>query len=371
MPNKPKIIDLFAGAGGFSLGAARAGFDLSASVEIDRHANETHARNFHGTKHIGLDIKKLSGRSLLELSGLKKGELVGLIGGPPCQGFSSIGLRDPDDARNSLFGHFMRLVRQTGPAFFVAENVPGILDVRNAELISSAFKLLPKNYTLLPPTRVCAATFGAPTTRTRVFFVGYDRKRCGDLVNIFNPHKDVTKTTVGMALAGLLENIDPNWQTEFDSWQSVSKLETSYFASRAQGAIPEGMGEQFALDAFDMGYSSGHFGTVHSPEVAARYHALKPGQQDQISKSVRLDIDGFCPTLRAGTGSDKGSYQAVRPIHYLKPRVITPREAARLQGFPDWFALHGTKWHSFRQLGNSVSPLVAESVLSAIAGKLK
>jgi DNA (cytosine-5)-methyltransferase 1 len=81
---------------------------------------------------------------------------------------------------------------------------------------------------------------------------------------------------------------------------------------------------------------------------------------------VKLDPEGYCPTLRAGTGPDRGSFQAVRPIHYLRPRVITPREAARLQGFPDWYQFDQTKWHSFRQIGNSVSPLVAEVVLRRV-----
>jgi site-specific DNA-cytosine methylase len=105
-------------------------------------------------------------------------------------------------------------------------------------------------------------------------------------------------------------------------------------------------------------------------EVEKRYEKLNFGEQDKISKSVRLKPDGYCPTLRAGTGSDKGSYQAVRPIHFKEPRVITPREAARLQGFPDWFVFHETKWHSFRQIGNSVSPIVAEAILKTIKDSL-
>ena len=97
---------------------------------------------------------------------------------------------------------------------------------------------------------------------------------------------------------------------------------------------------------------------------------MEYGQQDKISKSVKLNPEGFCPTLRAGTGPEKGSFQAVRPIHFKYSRVITPREAARLQGFPDWYKLPETIWHSFRQLGNSVSPIVAERVLNAIYQKL-
>ena len=80
----------------------------------------------------------------------------------------------------------------------------------------------------------------------------------------------------------------------------------------------------------------------------------------------RLDPEGYCRTLLAGTGPERGSYQGLRPIHPHSPRVIAPREAARLQGFPDWFQFHATKWHAFRQLGNSVSPIVAEYLLAKI-----
>ena len=369
--NKPKVIDLFAGGGGFSLGAARAGFDVAASVEIDPFANETHQRNFPNSVHIGLDIALLTGKKLLQMAGLEAGELTGLIGGPPCQGFSTIGKRDPNDTRNSLFAHFMRLVKETNPAFFVAENVPGILSANNEHVYKTALKLLPKKYVVLKPTKVCAADFGAPTIRTRVFFVGYDLSRIDVLNESIFETKRMVRTCVQEALRGLPVKIKPSWQSEGDSWRKVDDLSKSYFASRAQGLIPDGVGDQFAIDAFkEAKYVSGCFGTVHAPDVATRYDQLKPGQQDNTSKSVRLKQDGFCPTLRAGTGSDKGSYQAVRPIHPTQARVITPREAARLQGFPDWFLLHTTKWHSFRQLGNSVSPIVAEAVLRKIFTRL-
>ena len=94
-----------------------------------------------------------------------------------------------------------------------------------------------------------------------------------------------------------------------------------------------------------------------------RFGILGYGEMDKISRASRLDPNNFCPTLRAGTGKDRGSFQSVRPIHYSAPRVIAPREAARLQGFPDWFLFHPTKWHSFRQIGNSVSPIVSEAIL--------
>ena len=368
------MIDLFAGAGGLSLGAARAGFSVVSAVEIDKFALETHVRNFPKTRHLNMDIATLSGDVLLEESGLKKGELTGLIGGPPCQGFSSIGRKCPDDPRNSLFGHFLRLVSETEPAFFLAENVPGILAERNTALREKAFSVLGNNYRLLPPLTVKASENGAPTTRTRVFFIGYDPRRTSGEINVddfsMRPKNATDYVFVRRALAGLPTYINPSWQTEEKGIREVSKPHAALpgsFDESLSGNIPIGVGDPEVLENYlSCGKVYGCLGTVHADEVAARYAALKPGEVDPVSKSPRLNPDGFCPTLRAGTGKDKGSYQAVRPIHYEHPRVITPREAARLQGFPDWFVFHPTKWHSFRQIGNSVSPIVAEKALKKI-----
>jgi DNA (cytosine-5)-methyltransferase 1 len=166
------------------------------------------------------------------------------------------------------------------------------------------------------------------------------------------------------ALRGLPVKIDEDWQTEEDGWRRRGTPELTGFLEKAIGHRPKHVGDREAVERFlERRQVSACLGTVHETEVVARFRDLEPGQKDEVSKAVRLDPNGFCPTLRAGTGPDRGSYQAVRPVHYGEPRVITPREAARLQGFPDWFVFHPTKWHSFRQIGNSVSPIVAEHLL--------
>ncbi|HFM0657786.1 TPA: DNA cytosine methyltransferase, partial [Escherichia coli] len=165
------------------------------------------------------------------------------------------------------------------------------------------------------------------------------------------------------ALYGLPRTIRKEWQTEEQGWRSVKMDKDGYYYERLWGHIPNGVGDAESIQNLKKGLVSGFLGTAHSEEVLRRYRQLSFGETDKISRSQRLNPNGFCPTLRAGTGSDKGSYQAVRPIHPTQARVITPREAARLQGFPDWFRFHPTKWHSFRQIGNSVSPLVAEAML--------
>ena len=371
---QPKVIDLYAGAGGLSLGASRAGFTVSAAVEFDRFAIESHRNNFPLVTHLDNDIAQLSGSVLLERAALKKGELAGLIGGPPCQGFSTMGKRQLDDTRNDLFGHFMRLVDETRPAFFLAENVPGILNEQYDNLRNKAFARLPKHYVLLDPMKVKANLYGAPTTRTRIFFFGYDPSKMSDMTAFdFEPDEKTEMTVVREALHGLPKDICSDWKADVaKGWSRANIEKESAFLNKVTNAVPIGVGNNSALEIYmEKRIVSGCIGTIHSPEVEKRYGELGYGEQDKISKSIKLNPNGFCPTLRAGTGSDKGSFQAVRPIHYLRPRVITPREAARLQGFPDWFLLHSTKWHSFRQIGNSVSPIVSEILMSKIGNCLR
>jgi len=364
------VIDLFAGGGGLSLGASRAGFRVAAAIELDAHAFETHSRNFPGSLHLNQDIGALDGESLLKATGIERGSLDGLIGGPPCQGFSVMGRRNSTDERNDLFGHFFQLVAETQPKFYLAENVPNIMTAGFTQVIAAALVTVKDDYIQLPVLKIKASEYGAPTTRTRVFFIGFRRDLNWDpvlLLNALLPGKDTRKVTVKEALAGLPEVVDENWQTESDGLREVEPPQDSAFGRHLSGRIPAGVGDPVAVKLYQEGRKVyGSMGTRHSKELVARYEILKAGDQDKVSKAVRLDPDGFCPTLRAGTASDKGSYQAVRPIHPKLPRVITPREAARLQGFPDWFAFHRTKWHSFRQIGNSVSPIVAEALLKPL-----
>lgn len=364
--NSKNIIDLFAGVGGLSLGTARAGFHVAAAVELDQRAAEYHGINFPGTRHLMEDVGMLSGSRLLELAGLRLGELHGLIGGPPCQGFSDIGLRSDADPRNELLVHFFRLVAETLPAFYLAENVPGVIKDRNKPILDRALSMVPKGYTTLEPIIVKASEYGAPTIRTRVFFFGYDPNRFDKLTLAdFSPRK-IEDVRVARALQAL-PAIRSTWQAEHQSWRAVGELPDLEFENRLSNAVPSGVGDPHALNLFKQRrLVSGFLGTLHTLETVKRFDALKPGMSDPISKCVRLNRAGYCPTLRAGTGPERGSYQAIRPVHPTSPRVIAPREAARLQGFPDWFQFHPTKWHAFRQIGNSVSPIVSEALMSVI-----
>jgi DNA (cytosine-5)-methyltransferase 1 len=368
---RKQIIDLFAGVGGLSLGAVRAGFHLALAVELDKHAMAAHELNFPGFAHWRGDISNLTGEQILSRAGLAKGDLHGLVGGPPCQGFSAIGQRNVADPRNHLFTKFFQLVAECEPRFFVAENVPGILDEQYDDVRRTAFGCVKGKYTILEPLNLIASDFGAATNRERVFFIGYRSDVAGTLsARDFESNRVDTITTVADSLFGL-PRIRSDWLTEQQSWRRIKPLSNSPIWTKMSDDIPDGVGNAEAIRRYkEEKIISGCFGTRHTSEVSARYARLKPGKRDGISKAVRLKLNGFCPTLRAGTGSDKGSYQAVRPIHPTSPRVITPREAARLQGFPDWFQFSPTKWHSFRQIGNSVSPILAEHIFTIIRNAL-
>ena len=336
---------------------------------MDSTANESHKLNFPETIHLLADISELTGARLEVELDLDANSLAGVVGGPPCQGFSSIGRRDLDDTRNELFVQFFRIVSELQPIFFMAENVPGIMLQDHREIRESALSFVDKQYELLPPMELSANEYGAPTTRRRVFFFGYladhmERLSAAD----FEAPPRVETILVRDAFRGLPTSIDPTWQKEVESWRSVSACGDGDFADRLHGHIPPGVGDELALNRLQQhSKASGFLGTAHTAPVIERFKNTKPGTYDSISKSYRLRTDGFCPTLRAGTGPEQGSFQAVRPIHPTEPRVIAPREAARLQGFPDWFQFSPTKWHSFRQIGSSVSPILAEYILGIVA----
>lgn len=369
----PKLIDLYSGIGGLGLSAARSGFDLSLSVDNDPVLSKIHEVNFPRCPHSLLDVSSLTGATLLTTAKINGGGLAGLIGGSPCQGFSRAGKREKSDSRNLLFVHFFRMVSEAYPQFFLAENVQGILDSQNEEVVSTALSLVPKEYEVLDAFELNAADFGAATSRKRVFFFGYLRD-IGKTVTLddFYAAKWKSKTTVESALSGLPHKLKDTWTTDKNGWRTLRKKKTGKFWSKIYSDIPTDVGDPDTIKRFVKDWSvSGCIATKHSKTVVERFEAVPEGGTDSVSRMPRLKRNGLCPTLRAGTGKDKGSYQALRPIHFSENRVITLREAARLQGFPDWFRFHKTKWHSFRGIGNSVSPFVAEAVLSVIVQKLE
>lgn len=366
-----KIIDLYSGCGGFSLGADMAGFETSVAIDIDSDLLSGFARNFPETRAIRADVSKLNEKFWDDL-GLQD-RPAGVIGGPPCQGFSRMGKREKRDPRNALIGAFFDQVDILRPKFFVLENVEGLLDAGCRKVLDRELGRVKSDYAVLQPMLIDSAAYGAATKRRRVIVVGYDPKEVNCIAeDDFKAPARKRKATVSDAIRDLPS---PRASVTIDngfSWASYPESrEISRYAKKMRKLPTKKIGWKIAKDALSNGRVTGVQGTAHNSSVIRRFDETQPGTVESISRYPRLSWGGLCPTLRAGTGKDRGSYQSMRPIHPEEPRVITVREAARLQGFPDWFVFHPTKWHSFRMIGNSVSPIMSHAVLSVIASKLE
>ena len=348
-----RIVDIFSGGGGFSLGAHQAGFRVVAAIDNDPDLASSYPSNFPNTRMIRSDITELDGGLVRRAAG---GRVDGVCGGPPCQSFSDIGRRDPKDPRRRLLGHFFRIVRELRPAFFVMENVCGLASSNARSVLDAALRLVEDEYAILGPKIWNAAQFGAATNRSRLFVIGV-HKDCGKALTVDNV--DVLRrppATVRAAISDLEGAVAQGEEDGFDTWLITRDKCPSDYARALRSSN---------------GRFTGHRATKHSEEVITRFDNIPEGGMDRVGRHPRLAWCGQCPALRAGTGPDRGSFQSVRPIHPEQPRVITVREAARLQGFPDGHRFHTTIWHSFRMIGNSVSPIMAQAIFRAIRAKFE
>ncbi|WP_232018072.1 DNA cytosine methyltransferase [Pseudomonas taetrolens] len=370
--NIPTIIDLFCGCGGFSLGAELAGFHTLAAVDIDSTIQSAYRKNYPNTQAVEGNVADITISDWQQLIGSVRPD--GVIGGPPCQGFSRIGKRQKNDPRNNLVHHFYRHVKELNPKFFIMENVQGILDSENIDTLMQGIDQVSDKYTVLGPFVVNAADYGAATNRFRVLVIGYNPQDVSMLnVEDFTGTKVSELIDIRAAISDLPPPTEASNSVDF-SWTKYprgGRKKLSNYAIKMRTPPTVGIGWPESLANFSKGLITGLAETRHTLAVAERYASTLPGKIDPVSKSHKLKWDGLSPTLRAGTGSDKGAFQAVRPLHPSEGRVISVREAARIQGFPDWYVFHPTKWHSFRMIGNSVSPLVSFGVLSEIYQKLK
>ncbi len=357
-----------------SLGFEQAGFDIAVGVDSDPIHLETYSRNFPGCSTVCADISRITGRQILSKARLDGRDIHVLFGGPPCQGFSLIGRRRADDSRNALIYHFARLVRELKPLYFVAENVEGLLRGEVADVLRSFVRRVKRAGYGVVETIISldASDFGVPQRRRRVFILGY-QKGLPALeyplpLSFSNPDGRVVRPCVWDAI-GDLPNVDDFGQLLTTDVFRGPLGSPSDYASVLRGDRPDPEDASRKRKRNPDGLT-GCLRTVHSPDTVRRFAHTGPGTHEPISRFYRLTQNGLAPTLRAGTGRSHGSFTAPRPIHPIYPRCITVREAARLHSFPDWFSFHPTKWHGFRQVGNSVPPLLARAIARSIVRTL-
>lgn len=361
---RPIGIDLFAGAGGLSLGFEQAGFDVAAAVEIDPIHCAVHEFNFPNCAVVSADVGKIRGRDIRKAAGLNGAPIDVVFGGAPCQGFSLIGKRALDDPRNRLLAEFVRLTTELDARYFVFENVKGLTIGQHSKLLDEVIEAFQKKgYKVLLPYRVLnAAEFGVPQDRRRLFLIGAKK---GLPLPEYPKEGVAGRTTVWEAIGDLPEADDCPELIDSDAVRGVKFGKASPYASILRGLAGDPEDFSYARD-WDVKRLTSSMRTEHTALSKRRFRATRWGKVEAVSRFLKLDPDGISNTLRAGTGSDRGAFTSPRPIHPYAPRCITVREAARLHSYPDWFRFHATKWHGFRQIGNSVPPLLGRAVAAAL-----
>lgn len=363
-----------------------------------------HAYNFPQTEVVCGDISCLGADELraAAMRGWSRhrrdGEFSGtpdvIFGGPPCQGFSTIGKRLIDDERNQLVFHFFRIVTTLRPRHFVMENVPGMALGGHSSILEELVKEFSSaGYSVARPVRVLnAADYGVPQDRRRLFLLGslaaetrisYPRptanaltkrraSKASEIEGALGAPFDLPSGPTVWDAIGDLPDLD-----QFEALKKCDKVTldertlarmekaASTYAQRLRN--PELDREDHShLRRWNSSVLTSSMRTEHTELSVSRFEGTEPGATEPVSRFLKLPKHGLCNTLRAGTGSERGAYTSPRPIHPTLARVISVREAARLHSFPDWFRLHQTKWHGFRQVGNSVPPLLGRAVASSV-----
>lgn len=356
---RPVAVDLFAGAGGLSLGMEQAGFDVACAVEYDAIHAATHIYNFPDTDVLVASASDVTADAIRERTRVGARRVSLVAGGPPCQGFATIGKRALEDPRNRLVLDFVRLASELDTDYFVFENVKGMTmgHARRVieEVIETAGEL---GYDVVAPYRVLnAKDFRVPQSRERLFVMGHRR-------GLPAPRYPVA----------VLETI--TCETAFEGLPDLDAFEALVEGDAVPFAFPEPV-SPYARSMRPSSVEDWHHGrprvwdrstltsscrTLHTPEIAARFAATREGRAEPVSNFFRLPRHGIANTLRAGTDAKRGSFTSPRPIHYEHPRCVSVREMARLHGFPDWFRTHVTKAHGARQIGNAVPPPLARAV---------
>ncbi len=320
------MIDLFAGAGGMSVGFHRAGFHSVLAVEFDHWAAETYRANFHSEVFEG---------DIADLNFFPKADVI--IGGPPCQGFSPLGKNPPNDPRNRLWREYLRAVEQMRPKVFVMENVPELLKSGEfQQLVDLAGDLKYK----LRARILNAADYGVPQRRRRAIVLG---SRLGAL-DFPEPTHGLDGNLMGLEPFSSVRDAigDLPLEPTGEDWH-IGRNPTELSRKRYRCIPPGG-------NRFDLPYEL-------QPNC---WRKKKTGTTDVFG---RLEWDKPSLTIRTEFYKpEKGCY-----LHPQANRPITHREAARLQTFPDDFEFVGSKIQVARQIGNAVPCRLAQRIAETVA----
>ncbi|WP_304950564.1 DNA cytosine methyltransferase [Sulfitobacter sp.] len=344
----PKVVDLFAGAGGFSLGARNAGARVTFAIEFDKFAAKTYRKNFCENGETTLyteDILKLDPEELAETHFSDGAECDLLLGGPPCQGFSSHRINDSGvgDPRNALIYRYFDFVRSLRPKAFLMENVPGLLWPRHGEYLQKFYELgADEGYTIFDPVTLDARDFGVPQRRKRVFILGVrDSERASDLDWPPAPtHAE--------------KNDDPakRWISCRDVFSSAPLGDPNDLHMKHNDEL---------ISAFKNTPLNG--GSRRDSGRILPCHKNHDGHKDVYG---RIDPRMPAPTMTtACINPSKGRF-----VHPTEHHGITVRQAARIQTFPDSFVFEGGLTAAGKQIGNAVPVTMAEIIIRKLVASL-
>jgi DNA (cytosine-5)-methyltransferase 1 len=356
-------IDLFCGAGGLSEGFRQAGFHILAGNDFDEFAGETFARSHTEAVFLPGPIETITSTSLLKAAGIRKGELDCLIGGPPCQAFSVYnhrrGMHDP---RSALFREYLRIVEDLKPKWIVMENVTGITSISNGRPVKEIRSALDKLGYQLGVRVLRAEEYAIPQERRRIFFIA---NRTGE--PIFWP-----EPTHG-----------PGRKPFVTVWDAISDLPILENGEDPEGPLPYRSKPQSGYQAVLRGTSK-EVRNHAAPKLAKvnlermKYipeggswrdipvNLLPAGMKrarrcDHTKRYGRLRKNGLSCTVLTKCDLHWGSF-----VHPEQDRVLTVREAARLQSFPDWFEFSGPRTEQYVQVGNAVPPILGRRIAEAL-----
>ena len=374
-PGKLPLVDLFCGVGGFSYGFERTGqFEVTAGIDLLSDRVQTFSANHKHGIAICSDITKVTPDTFLRNSP----NPFLLIGGPPCQGFSSIRpfrTLTINDKRNNLFEHFALYVDALQPEWFVMENVVGMLTHKGGQTLKTILGLLESIGYRVSWKVLNAAYYGLPQSRERLFIVGNRRN-----INFvwpapthFYAYKGMAgKHGQGLETRDLFTPVLPPAVTVMEAIHDLPAVPAGGKATRYTDNVTltpyeqrmRGQQEVLAL----------HEATTHSEKMME----IVRSSGSSISAVAHLITSGFSTSysrLDPDTPSNTITVNFVHPssnrcIHPYQHRALTPREGARLQSFPDSFVFKGTRSQVIKQIGNAVAPLMGEVFAEAILANI-
>lgn len=343
MKNNLKIIDLFCGAGGLSLGFESQGFESILAIDTWNNAIETFNNNRMNKVGIVEDISKIDKKFI---DSKIKEHVNGVIGGPPCQGFSLAGKRDEDDVRNKLYQEYFKTLSLIGPDFFVIENVTGILSMKNGAVKEDIIKKASDIGYNVYQNKLISSDYGVPQNRVRVFFVGI--KKEFDKGNFSFPKKFDYKVTCEEAISDL-----PSLDNHCDNTQYLSNPINEY-----QKKMRKKSNNVF-----------NHECTHHTQETKVLIsHVPEGGSIKDLPDKLKGNrkYSSLLRRMNSKTQSNTIDTGHRTYFHYQENRILSVREAARIQSFPDDYIFAGAKVNQYKQVGNAVPPLLAEQIAKVI-----